>query len=380
MAQAMGAMLDQYFAIAERLLNDGQAATLGLSLSDDGLNTTAMAEFTPNSYMGNLAKELKNTDQNLMSGLPDRKYFAFGGMVISAKAMNQIISDVMQPMIKQGKGGAGAAKGQGDPQALLDATKQVIDNSKSISFGYVVPTGPLMAESVVQAVSVTSGNAKAIAEAERKLMANMNTWFQMMGAAGQGAPGAPQMSFELQEGAKTVGGVKLDQYKFNMEMDANNPQAAQVQQMMTMIYGPNGMSGVMGAVDDKTFLVVQGGTDKLLNDAVAAAKGQQDVLTKSQPVQAVKGEMPKQRLAEAYIALDQIISSAVKYAQGFGAPVKMQLPQGLPPIGVSAASEGTAVRVDTHVPTTLIQSVVAAGMQAYMQMQGGGAGGNPDGL
>ena len=67
----------------------------------------------------------------------------------------------------------------------------------------------------------------------------------------------------------------------------------------------------------------------------------------------------------------------MRYAQGFGMPVKMQLPQNLPPLGFSAASEGTAVRFDMHVPTTTVQSIVAAGMQAYMQMQGGGAKGAP---
>jgi len=43
------------------------------------------------------------------------------------------------------------------------------------------------------------------------------------------------------------------------------------------------------------------------------------------------------------------------------------------------SAKGTAVRIDSHVPTPLIQSVVAGVMQAYMQMQGGGAGA-PDGL
>ena len=120
--------------------------------------------------------------------------------------------------------------------------------------------------------------------------------FQMPAGAGAGAP---QMSFDIQEGAKTVGGVKLDQYKFNIEMDANNdPRAAQAQQMMAMIYGPNGMSGVMGVVDDNTFLVVQGGTDKLVADAVASAKAKQDTLSRSQQVQAVRGQLPKQRIFE----------------------------------------------------------------------------------
>jgi hypothetical protein len=377
MAQALGAMVDQYFAWAERFLTDGQAATFAISFGDNGLNTTALAEFAPNSYMGNIAQGLKNTDQNLLAGLPDRKYFAFGGFAVS-KSMGQLATDMMQPMIKMQAAAGAPGKGAGDPQALTDAMKQMMENAKSISLGYTVPTGALGADSIVQAVTVVNGNSKAIAEAERKVMANMTVMMQGMQFGGPGA--APQTSFEIQEGAKTVGGVKLDQYKFNMEFDAqNNPQAAQVQQMMSMVYGPNGMSGVMGPVNDNTFLVVQGGTDKLVADAVAAAKGGQDVLSKSAPVQAVRGDLPKQRVGEFYVALDQIISSGVKYAQGFGMPVKMQLPQGLPPIAVSAASEGTAVRIDSHVPTPLVQSVVAGVMQAYMQMQGGGAGA-PDGL
>ena len=70
----------------------------------------------------------------------------------------------------------------------------------------------------------------------------------------------------------------------------------------------------------------------------------------------------------------------MQYAQGFGLPVKLQLKPNLPPIGGSVASEGTSIRMDSHVPTSLLQNVISAGMQAYTQMQGGGAGGNPDGL
>jgi hypothetical protein len=60
----------------------------------------------------------------------------------------------------------------------------------------------------------------------------------------------------------------------------------------------------------------------------------------------------------------------------------MQLPKGLPPIGISVGSDSTAVRVDSHIPTSLVQSIVAAGMQAAMQMQGGGGAqdGAPEGL
>src|SRR5439155_14698408 len=251
----------------------------------------------------------------------------------------------------------------------------IMDNTKSMAIGYTTPTGALGADSLVQAITVVKGNAKAVAEGERKVLQNMGTWLQAMPQA----PGGPQMSFEMLPDTKTAGGVKFEQFRFNMELGnaQNNPQAAQMQQAMSIIYGPNGLTGSMGVVNDNTLLIVQGGTDKLLTDAVAGAKAGQDVLSKR--AAAVKGEMPKQRIGEFYVALDQIIITGMKYAQGMGVQVKKQIPPNLPPIGISAASEGTAVRIDGHVPTSTVQSVVAGVTQVIMQMQGGGAGA-PDGL
>ncbi len=91
-------------------------------------------------------------------------------------------------------------------------------------------------------------------------------------------------------------------------------------------------------------------------------------------------QLPEKRFFVEYIDLAQIVTSGVKYAQGFGLPVKMQLPANLPPIGVAASTEASSFRIDTHVPTSLVQSLVAAGMQTYMQMQGGDGAGQPDGL
>ena len=67
--------------------------------------------------------------------------------------------------------------------------------------------------------------------------------------------------------------------------------------------------------------------------------------------------------------------SACGYAAAFGANMPLNLPPNQPPVGVSVASEGTAIRVDTFVPTQLVKSVTAAVIQLQMQMQGGGMGG-----
>ena len=381
---AIQAVMDQYFVFAERFLTDANAATFSINLTDEGLNTTMAAEFAQGSYLGKIASGMKNTDANLMAGLPgERPYFGFGGFNVSPDVMSQLVTDIMDPVLKQL---AGTGQGGQNITQMVNAAKTMLQNTKTTAFGYPAPQGALGTESVIQSVAVSTGNAKAIADSQKTMLKGMNSLMQgMQGlqAQGAGAAGQPpvQMDFQVQEGAKTVGGVKLDQYKFDMQMDAeNNPQAAQAQQMMAMIYGPNGMSGVMGAVNDKTFIAVQGATDQLIEATVKSAQNPQDRLSGLAQVKAVSGQLPQNRFGVCYLQLDQIVGTGARYAQGFGMPLKMQLPQNLPPIGFSAASEGTALRFDTHVPTTTIQSIVAAGMQAYMQMQGGGAEGAPEGL
>ena len=377
----LSAVVDQYFSAAERFLTDGSAATFSLNFGDAGLNTTLAAEFTQGSYLGKIVGGFKNTDGPLLAGLPgDRKYFAFGGVSNSPEPMNQIVSDFVDPVLKQL---AGAGQGGQNVKTLLEAVKKSIQNTKTTTMGYPAATGALGTESIIQQIAISTGNAKAIGEAQKTILKGMNNLFQSMPQAAAAGGAQPKVSMEFQDGAKTVAGVKLDQYKMNIDIgEADSPQAAQAQQMMAMIYGPNGMSGVMGPVNDSTFVAVQGGTDQLVQAVVDNAKNPQDKLSALGPVKAAGSQLPKSRIGVFYLQLDQIITSGVKYAQGFGMPVKMQLPQNLPPIGFSAATEGTAVRFDTHIPTNTIQSIVAAGMQAYMQMQGGGAGapGAPEGL
>ena len=44
----------------------------------------------------------------------------------------------------------------------------------------------------------------------------------------------------------------------------------------------------------------------------------------------------------------------------------------LPPIGVTAGSDGTAIRIDSYTSTDLIKALVAQGMQLWMQRMGAG--------
>jgi hypothetical protein len=156
--------------------------------------------------------------------------------------------------------------------------------------------------------------------------------------------------------------------------------AAQQAQMMGMMFGPNGMGGEMGAINDKTFLVVIGGNDKLGVDSVASAKAGQDALGTAAHIKAVSGQLPKQRVAEFYVALDNMVRYGINVAQQNGMGLNIKIPPNLPPIGVAVATEGPSAHIDSFIPAQLIQSLVAAGLQAQRQMNGPGAGQGAGGI
>jgi hypothetical protein len=360
--------MGQIISVAEGYLRDATSASVSLHLNDEGLAASMMTEFKPGSYGGKIASQLKNTNEPLLGGLPtNRKFFAAGGVVNDPQVSVKVASDFMDPITKEL---AATESGKNFAHAI-EAWKKSASATKSATFGYPVPTGALGADSILQSIMVVRGDSKAIADGQKAVLSAVGD-FMKMAPKNKGA----EMNFELTPGAKTVGNVKLDSYEYKMTMDEGNPQAQQAQQVMAFIYGPNGMGGTFGAVDAKTFILVQGGTDKLLQDAVKAAPDAKDTISETAQVKRVAAQMPAKRVMVEYVFLDNMITSGVKYAQGFGLPVKMQLPPNLPPIGLAASTEGTAMRFDAFVPTQLIQSVVAAGMQAFMQFQGGGQGGN----
>lgn len=370
------AMVSIYLDGVESFLSDATSGVIGFDLSDDGIGTTFLAEFKPDSDWGRTALELKGQagTGSLLAGLPDRKYYAFAGYAADPKVMQRIISMVIDPISKELNDAGEVGKQMAD---LLQSEKALYGAMKSVAAGAVVANGALGQESVFQFVAVAHGNSKEIKRATESMLKGYSG---VIGAVPQDNSPA-KMAFNFKTDAKTIDGVSFDSYEASIKTDPNDPKAAQAQQISAMVFGANGLNGVLGAVDDNTVLFVHGGTDKLISEAITATKDPQDHLSDSPGVKAVSAHLPEKRVLEYYIRLDQVVSSAVKYAAGLGFPLKLRIPPNLPPIGVAAATDGPAVRVDSFIPSQLVESLVAAGIEAYTNIQGGpGGAGGPGGL
>jgi hypothetical protein len=363
------AAVKQLLQVAREFLNDAQGTTIGIGLSDQGISSSMIVELTPDSYLGKIVSQMKNTDQSLLSGLPKENYLAFGGSVEDGKLVLQVINDTIGPVMTEL-----AASGD-DGKKLADSINEALKPMATVeggTFGIVAPTAALGQGSLIRFIGLYKGDAEALKANASKAGNFMTAIMKMSGKDGQ----TDLMKTTITPEVKTINGVKFDQIKVEANPDNTSQQAMQMGETMSRMYGPDGLTELFGAVDAKTLVVSLGVDDDLLGQAVDAAKSNTDVLTDG--IASVDAGLPKKRAGAFYIGLGQIFSTALDYAKANGLNVPVQIPNNLPPVGITFGTEGSAMRGDEFIPMKLLQTLVQAGLQTYMQMNnrnGNGGGG-----
>ena len=369
-------LVNRFLDVAEQIVQDADAAAYGFSFSDAGITSTALVEFSPQSKSAQRIAQFKQSDQSLLNGLPATTYLFYGGMVADPKAAEQTISEFSAPIEKEL-----AAVGS-DAKAIttyFDGLKKFWAATTGQSFGWVAPKGALGQEAIFQFVSVNRGDAQAMMQGQQEMLNSQQALTEMF----MPAEAQQQIKVSFTPNAKTVDGVALNLFQTKFSPPAGQkqtPQQMQMQQMMAWMYGPNGMNGYFGAIGEDKLIAGVGAPDALLQQLVASAKADQDNLSNSTAIKAVAPKLPQQKMAVAYFAADQLATTIANYAKMFGMPINFQMPQNLPPVGMSLATEGSAIRADGYVPAQLVQSLVAAVQQVMMQMQGGQQPGGPGAL
>jgi len=355
--------MEQILNTVEEFMTDSDGAALGITLSKEGISTALLADFRADSRMGKAFAGMKNTNSTFTAGLPDGKYLFFGGAAIDPAGMallNQFLAPIEKAIADMGE--------QGKPlMAYMNGMKDYLNATKQMNFGMIAPPANALqnGQGFIQAVSVTTGDTGKLTTAMKAMM-DQN-------AAMMAASGATNVKTTVTPGAKTLAGVTLDSYSTTLG-EAQTPQEQQMAFMMQMMYGKNGPSGYIGKVGDEKMITTIGGDDAFATSAVTAASQNVDALARG-TAGGVAANLPKERLGAAYIPVDQIATVVLDIMAARGVPGGVKLPANLPPIGMTFGSDGAAFRVDGFIPSPLIKSMVAAGLQIYLQQMPGGAQG-----
>ncbi|MCY2953794.1 MAG: hypothetical protein NTU53_17735 [Planctomycetota bacterium] len=352
------AMAVQIFDGVEAFLTQSQSAALSVNLATGGIAYTLSVDFMADSSMGKALAAVPNTDANLITSLPKEKYLLFGGWVQDGKGMWEFVKAVYDKPIKAATLAPADAKAVDDAMAAME---KMLTSVKSGEFGMIAPPqGAGLTAGVIHGVFVMTGDAKAILESQKKYMDGQAAFMKATGNQGV------DLKVTSQTAAKTIDGVAMDKYDLAFTVDPKSPQAAVVGQVLKVFYGES-VTSYVGALNDKTIVSGINIDEAQLQAAVASTKQAQAQLAASDAVKAASEQLPKKRIAVAYIALDNILTVAFEIAAQMGQAAPLKVPTDLPPIGVSVGTEGTALRIDANLPATLIENMVSMGIQAAMQ-------------
>jgi hypothetical protein len=349
--------------LANEVLTDCDAVTLGVNLASDGISSTMLVDFRPDSHFGKLLAAGKNTDKSLVAGIPDGKYLMLGGNIADPDAAAEMISRYIDPvqaeLTKLGADGQVA-------NDYISAIKDMVRARTGGAYALVVPEGELGTSPLMQMIGIGTGDAKTLQAANAKILQTQQAQLKGIG------PASPAQA-TFTPGAKTLDGVQFDQYHVGFDMSAMGPaaqipQVAKIGQIMTFVYGQDGMNIYSGAVSDNVFLSVAGLSDDKISAAIAAAKSMDDPMGKQAGIVSTASHLPKERQAAFYLPVDVLVNTGFSYVAKFGIDMGVTMPAS-DPIGVTIGTDGSAARMDGYIPS---QTVV--GVADIVKKLRGGAG------
>src|SRR5206468_3748518 len=188
----------------------------------------------------------------------------------------------------------------------LSAGRDYMSAAKQANFGMVAPPAAAIGQQqgIIQVVSVVHGDAAKMSAAGRKMLTSQDEIMKLTGG------GAISGKTTVQQDAKTIDGVKLDQFTTKFEIKPQTPQEQQAAFMMQMMYGPNGMNGYAGPVGGDKMVGMVGGNDALLTSAVQAAKSDSDTLSKGPAASIIKA-LPQSHRGAVFVPIDTIASTVL---------------------------------------------------------------------
>ena len=325
---------------SQAFLEESRSVTLALVFNATGINLESYLDFRPDSEMARLLDAHAGHNLATVSQLPADSLLYLG--------LNGGLFGGAEKLL-----GAAAAAPQADAetQRKLESLQKAVADVKyqSLAFDFSLgdpETGLVRSVGIVEAAPVAS-----IREFARESTALMNVKSDESGV---------EVEAQYESEAETIGDHKVDVQSLRVSVDPNvNPFGGIVEQVMTMLCGPDGAQTRYVFWDDKYLQSIGGGPDALASSLERIDGGQSNATP----------EHRKELLAEPDVLLlidvQRIIRAALKgidASPNLPIPVDPDLIAGDDPepsyIGFTLAAEADAVRTKLQLPGQQVQSIV----------------------
>jgi len=327
------------------------AFDIAMAVDKTGVSLTFLAAPIAGSDLEAVMGETKNSSDPLLNLLPRERFlFTMGATGNKGEASEKFGSEhPLSGLIKAVHQGA-----EMDAKALEELDAQFIKLQKSIKSYAASLDAASGSDGLVTAsfVAETSGS-KEFVEGVRKL------YKAMSGISEDEDAQAFMKNIVHTPDAETIGGKKVDTIKVDVSAihGADKDDAKHFQ----VVFGKD-TAIRFGAADDKRVVIsIGGGADRYAK--VAAAAKSAEKMPSDVGITEASSSLPSPRSAEAFIAVDTIVSVIKQGMKSMGQKDEsmVELPTLNAPVAFSSCTQDKITRIDLMVPMKLIK----AGKEAY---------------
>lgn len=344
--------------LADQFADSAKVVVGGLKAGGLGLSLEMAASFKEGSAMAGMFATRGNANA-LMGRLPGAPFLLAGALDTSSPGVKKFFKSVAEKA-----GEMGAAEGSGlFSSGLADADGQAF----TIGMSPTMLMGGGVLTNTVQFTKAADPDA-ALASVKSEMTALHGRTIEGM-----------TYEFTYKEGGAKVGERTVDSWQLKMQSDGSDPMAMQA---MSMIFGPSGGPGGYISKVDGGLVRTYARNSKLMGDALDAAAGKGQSLGADPALAQVASQMPAGRIAEAYIGIKNILDMVLPMAAMFGVQMDLEnLPETLPPIGLSIGGESGSAHLSVFLPAPVLKTIatIAEGLgPQFMDMGDFGDMDEPD--
>ncbi|QOI99330.1 MAG: hypothetical protein HRU70_02015 [Phycisphaeraceae bacterium] len=345
-------MMNSFRDGLQAMARDMKTGIIGLSMDDAGVAADFACQFKDGSGTAGMMAH-PSTVRALTGRLPAIPYIAAGAMDMKNPLVAKL-TEFGQAMQKMGGGG----------MDFMNAGQAALDKTDATAF--VMGTSPALFQAGMMANLVTFTASK---DTDGLMKAQREALLKTAEAQQEGV----KFETTYKADAATVAGRKADQWTMKITVDPDSDQALQMQQMMMMFTGQQDqLSGYLVKADGGVIQTMS--TDQaLLTKAINAAEGKGG-LGDQPEFKAVAAKLPATRSFEMFLSIKGTADMIGAFMEFAGMPMPFELKNDLPPIAMSATTEGGAMGFRLYSSMATIKGIGDAVKQMEEQMEAGDDG------
>lgn len=330
-----------FASLASSVVRDMTAGVFGLSINDTGMTYDMAMQFKEGSESASFFTKTGSTS-GLLDRLPAQRYMFAAALDTSSPT----IAKVAQAVSNLTKTIPGAANT--GPLSLDQLTKL----TSGVSF--VMGTPP-----AIMGGGLFTNTTQYIKTADPA--AYHNAVIAALKAAGEQPIDGMKMAANITPNAITIEGTPLTSYGLTVTMDPNAMQGmgglpVDPTMITQMIFGPTGgPNGYLAQLDGGVIQTLTQGPD-MTRRALAAAKGA-NTLGANDRVKRVSDSLQKDRIAELYISVDEILNTVGPTLMMFGALPDFKPMNPSDPIALSLSTDAAGFSGRIYLPNATFKAI-----------------------